>query len=80
LQFAAFGSVGESVADPQKYYVNNVAGTLALLRGMRDAGCDKLVFSSTGAVNGNAGCDPIPESAAGQLIRTADRNLWSSSF
>src|SRR6201999_4266616 len=68
MHFAAFSSVGESVVDPQNYYVNNVAGTLALLRGMREAGCDKLVFSSTGAVYGNAGRDPIPESAAGPPV------------
>jgi hypothetical protein len=63
--FAAFSAVGESVADAEKYYLNNVAGTLGLLRGMREAGCSLLVFSSTGAVYGNAGREPIVESAAG---------------
>lgn len=63
MHFAAASSVGESVADPQKYYANNVGGTLTLLRAMRNAGVGKLVFSSTGAVYGNAGSDPIPESA-----------------
>ena len=62
MHFAASSLVGESVADPQKYYVNNVAGTLSLLEAMRDAGCDRLVFSSTGAVYGNADSKALPES------------------
>jgi len=64
LHFAAASLVGESVADPQKYYLNNVAGTLNLLKVMKDAGCTKLVFSSTGAVYGDAGSEPISEDAA----------------
>ena len=76
MHFAAFSAVGESVTDPQKYFINNVAGTLALLRGMRDAGCDKLVFSSTGAVYGDAGKDPIPESAAGETANPYGRTKW----
>src|SRR4051794_22472324 len=68
MHFAASSLVGESVADPQKYYTNNLAGTLSLLETMREAGCNRLVFSSTGAVYGNADskalredfcCDPI---------------------
>jgi UDP-arabinose 4-epimerase len=74
MHFAAFSSVGESVVDPQKYYVNNVAGTLALLQGMREARCNNLVFSSTGAVYGNAGRDPIPESAAGPTVNPYGRS------
>lgn len=76
MHFAAFSAVGESVADPQKYYLNNIDGTLALLRGMRDAGCDQLVFSSTGAVYGNAGRDPIPESAAGPTVNPYGRSKF----
>ncbi len=76
MHFAAFSAVGESVADPQKYYANNVAGTLGLLRGMQEAGCDRLVFSSTGAVYGNAGRDPIPESAAGPTVNPYGRSKF----
>jgi UDP-glucose 4-epimerase len=61
MHFAASSLVGESVADPQKYYVNNLAGTLALLSAMREAGCNRLVFSSTGAVYGNADSNALPE-------------------
>ncbi len=64
MHFAASSLVGESVADPQKYYLNNVAGTLSLLSAMRDAGCDRLVFSSTGAVYGNADSQALPETYA----------------
>ena len=39
MHFAAASLVGESVVDPQKYYLNNVAGTLSLLEAMREAGC-----------------------------------------
>src|SRR5690348_14813400 len=38
LHFAAFAYVGESVADPSKYYRNNVAGTLSLLEAMLNHG------------------------------------------
>jgi UDP-glucose 4-epimerase len=39
MHFAASSLVGESAVDPQKYYVNNLAGTLSLLAAMREAGC-----------------------------------------
>ena len=62
MHFAASSLVGESVADPQKYYLNNVAGTLSLLEAMRLAGCKRMVFSSTGAVYGDADSKALPES------------------
>jgi UDP-arabinose 4-epimerase len=77
MHFAAFSAVGESVTDPQKYYLNNLSGTLGLLRGMRDAKCETLVFSSTGAVYGNASRDPIPESAAGQTVNPYGRSKFA---
>ncbi|WP_243310776.1 UDP-glucose 4-epimerase GalE [Fundidesulfovibrio agrisoli] len=52
LHFAAFAYVGESVSDPEKYYRNNVAGTLSLLSAMRRARCKNIVFSSTCATYG----------------------------
>ena len=62
MHFAASSLVGESVVDPRKYYINNVAGTLSLLEAMREADCNRLVFSSTGAVYGNAESKALPES------------------
>jgi len=61
MHFAAASLVGESMTDPQKYYINNVQGTLSLLQAMRNAGCHRIVFSSTGAVYGNADSKALPE-------------------
>jgi UDP-glucose 4-epimerase/UDP-arabinose 4-epimerase len=61
IHLAAFAFVGESVADPQKYYLNNVAGTLSLLRGMREADCKKLVFSSTCSIYTGSAEHPLGE-------------------
>src|ERR1700733_10424 len=76
MHFAASSLVGESVADPQKYYTNNVAGTLSLLDAMRAAGCDRLVFSSTGAVYGNADSKALPESFACAPINPYGASKW----
>jgi UDP-glucose 4-epimerase len=63
LHFAAFSQVGESVVKPEKYWDNNVGGTMALLAAMREAGVRKLVFSSTAATYGEPEEVPIVESA-----------------
>ena len=76
MHFAASSLVGESVADPRKYYTNNLTGTLALLDAMRDAGCHRLVFSSTGAVYGNADSKALPESFACQPINPYGASKW----
>ena len=62
MHFAAFAYVGESVTDPARYYANNLVGTLSLLETMREAGVDKLVFSSTCATYGAPTEVPIRES------------------
>ncbi|MCB5907615.1 UDP-glucose 4-epimerase GalE [Streptomyces pinistramenti] len=64
LHFAAFSQVGESVTDPEKYWRNNVGGTMDLLAAMRAAGVRTLVFSSTAATYGEPASTPITESAA----------------
>jgi UDP-glucose 4-epimerase len=64
LHFAASSQVGESVANPEKYWRNNVAGTLELLAAMRESGVGTLVFSSTAATYGEPAEVPITESAA----------------
>jgi UDP-glucose-4-epimerase GalE len=76
MHFAASSLVGESVLDPQKYYRNNVAGTLSLLDAMREAGCNRLVFSSTGAVYGNADSKALPESYACAPINPYGASKW----
>jgi UDP-glucose 4-epimerase len=52
MHFAAFALVGESVSDPDKYFQNNIIGTLNLLSAMQQAGCRKIIFSSTCATYG----------------------------
>ena len=61
MHFAAFAYVGESVTDPLKYYFNNVASTLHLLRCMLGSGVRKFVFSSTCATFGVPKEMPIVE-------------------
>ena len=63
LHCAARSQVGESIADPSKYYRENVAGGVALLEAARAAGIGRLVFSSTAAVYGIPDASPIPEDA-----------------
>ncbi|WP_328327424.1 MULTISPECIES: UDP-glucose 4-epimerase GalE [unclassified Streptomyces] len=63
LHFAASSQVGESVVNPEKYWLNNVGGTTALLAAMRFAGVRTLVFSSTAATYGEPATVPIRESA-----------------
>ena len=63
LHFAALSLVGESVEQPERYYRNNVCGTLNLLEAMREAGIGRLVFSSTAAVYGEPEDVPIEETA-----------------
>jgi UDP-glucose 4-epimerase len=63
LHFAAFALVGESVSHPERYYRNNVVGSLNLLEAMHDAGVPRLVFSSTCAVYGQPDEVPISEQA-----------------
>jgi UDP-arabinose 4-epimerase len=64
IHFAAFAYVGESVAEPLKYYRNNVAGSLALLEAMRAHKIGAMVFSSTCAIYGIPQSSPIAENAA----------------
>src|SRR5688500_13484839 len=52
VHMAAVCQVGESVADPAKYYRVNLQGGLALLDAMLGAGVTRMVFSSTAAVYG----------------------------
>jgi UDP-glucose 4-epimerase len=63
LHFAAKSLVAESMAHPERYWRNNVVGTLELLEAMRAAGVPRLVFSSTAAVYGEPEQVPIPETA-----------------
>jgi UDP-glucose-4-epimerase GalE len=74
LHFAAFAYVGESVSAPEKYYRNNVAGTLNLLDAMLRHRCRDIVFSSTCATYGIPTVTPIPED---HLQRPINPYGWS---
>lgn len=62
LHFAASSLVGESVQNPLKYYENNVAACVNLLKAMTESGVGKFIFSSTAAVYGEPERVPIEES------------------
>ena len=47
IHFAAYIAVGESSKVPERYFTNNVSGTISLFNAMVDAGVRKIVFSST---------------------------------
>jgi UDP-glucose 4-epimerase len=68
LHCAARSLVGESMADPGLYYRTNVAGGVILLEEMRNAGVNRIVFSSTAAVYGEPRRVPIAESDRTQPI------------
>ena len=61
IHFAGLKAVGESVAEPIKYYDNNVSGSLVLAEEMARAGVFKIVFSSSATVYGNPGKVPYTE-------------------
>jgi UDP-glucose 4-epimerase len=61
LHFAAKSLVGESMAEPAKYWSTNLGGSIALLEAMREIGVRTIVFSSTAAVYGEPERTPIAE-------------------
>jgi UDP-glucose 4-epimerase len=61
IHFAGFKAVGESVAQPLKYFENNLCGMVGLLQAMDAAGCRTLVFSSSATVYGDPASVPITE-------------------
>ncbi len=66
IHFAALIEVGESMRDPGRYYLNNVAGSVNLFQAVVETRKVPVVFSSTAAVYGDAANTPIPEDAPKQ--------------
>ena len=62
VHFAAYKAAGESMQVPERYFANNVCGSLGLFEGLRAAGVDRVVFSSTCAVYGTPDVLPVAES------------------
>jgi len=63
IHFAGLKAVGESVANPLKYYDYNVMGSLALTEVMAEFNVKNLVFSSSATVYGFSDTKPIPETS-----------------
>lgn len=61
VHFAAYSQVAESMKNPQKYFSNNVDGSVNLLNSMQKYGVKKIVFSSTAATYGEPVYTPIDE-------------------
>lgn len=61
MHFAGLKAVGESVANPLRYYDINVRGSIELAQAMADAGVFRLVFSSTASVYGDQLRMPLTE-------------------
>ena len=61
IHFSGLKSVEESVKFPEKYYYNNVEGTLNLINAMSIHGCKTIIFSSSATVYGNPISTPIKE-------------------
>ena len=87
IHFAASSLVAESMADPLKYYDNNMYGTMVLLAAMKDHGVDNIVFSSTASVYGEPEHVPIfetdptsPTNCYGETKRSIERMMhWCSN-
>ncbi|MDR0876555.1 MAG: UDP-glucose 4-epimerase GalE [Treponema sp.] len=61
MHFSAFAYVGESVTNPEKYYLNNLSATVNLLSVMRKYDVQKFIFSSSCATYGNPVYIPMDE-------------------
>jgi UDP-glucose 4-epimerase len=74
IHFAGLKAVGESVAEPLRYYDNNVHGSQLLLQAMQKCGVKTLVFSSSATVYGNSSAPPwneqVPTSPANPYGRS----------
>jgi UDP-glucose 4-epimerase len=62
VHLAAFKAVGESMAEPEKYSLNNISGTINILNAASRHGCRNIVFSSSAAIFGTPSYVPIDES------------------
>jgi len=73
IHFAGLKAVGESFSKAWEYWNNNVAGTIALTGVMKEAGVQRLVFSSSATVYGQAKTLPVKESAPTQVTNPYGR-------
>ena len=74
IHFAAFKAVGESVADPMKYYRNNLLSFMNVIELMREYGRQNIVFSSSATVYGEAEELPVTEKTERKAATSAYGN------
>ena len=74
IHFAAFKAVGESVADPMKYYRNNLLSFINIIELMREYGRQNIVFSSSATVYGEAETLPVTEATERKAATSAYGN------
>lgn len=74
IHFAAFKAVGESVADPMKYYRNNLLSFMNVIDLMREYGRQNIVFSSSATVYGEAEELPVTETTERKAATSAYGN------
>ena len=67
VHFAGYKAAGESMRQPGRYFVNNVAGTARLLHTLQRCGVERLVFSSSCAVYGTQSAAPGDDPGAADL-------------
>lgn len=76
IHFAGLKAVGESQAEPLRYYDNNVLGSIVLFEEMQKAGVKTLVFSSSATVYGDSPDTPYHEQLPLKPINVYGRNKW----
>jgi len=76
MHFASFSLVGESIADPAKYYRNNVSNTQNLLDAMIKHGVHQFIFSSSAAIFGEPEYLPIDEDHPKNPVNPYGRSKW----
>ncbi|MGL4426110.1 MAG: UDP-glucose 4-epimerase GalE [Cetobacterium sp.] len=59
MNFAGYIKVGESVSEPNKYYLNNTYGVMNVIEVMKNNSVKNIIFSSTAAVYGDVKCDGL---------------------
>jgi UDP-glucose 4-epimerase len=74
IHFAGLKAVGESVAEPLRYYENNIQSTISLCNVMAKHGVKRIIFSSSASVYGEASSIPIREDSP-----TAPTNPYARS-
>ena len=78
VHFAGLKAVGESVAQPLRYFDNNVGSTLALLQAMDRAQVRRIVFSSSATVYGDPATVPVKETCKPAHLSNPTCGKWPS--